>query len=154
MRTWKILGFGLIIATLWVAPGWTQPGGRMHGDALGFRHLLRALNLTETQKTQVHDAFAAYRSTVQPLRGQVRTTRQQLADLLLSPRALDSTALQHTTQELASLHDQLLQARVNLAQAVRAVLTPDQLTQATQLKDQLRSLRATRRQLLAPQAQP
>ncbi len=154
MRTWKILGLGLIIVTLWVAPGWTQPGGRMHRDALGFGHLLRALNLTDTQKAQVHDAFATYRATVQPLWGQVRTARQQLTDLLLNPSALDPTALQPATQQLASLHDQLLQARLTLAQAIRNVLTQDQLTQATQLKEQLRTLRANRDQLLAPQAQP
>jgi Spy/CpxP family protein refolding chaperone len=154
MRTWKMLGFGLIIATLWVAPGWAQARGGRHGDVLGFGHLLRALNLTETQQAQVHDAFATFRATVQPLRGQVRAAQQQLTDLLLSPSALDTTALQTAEQQLASLHDDLLQARLTLAKVIRAVLTSDQLTQATQLKEQLRTLETTRRQLLAPQAQP
>jgi periplasmic protein CpxP/Spy len=154
MRIWKMLGLGLLLATVWVTPGWTQSGGRMHGDVLGFGPLLRALTLTESQHAQVHDALTTYRTTVQPLWRQMRTARQQLTDVLVSATPLDPSALQTAEQQLASLHDQLLQARVTLAEAVRGVLTPDQLTQAAQLKDQLRSLQTTRQQLLAPQAQP
>jgi Spy/CpxP family protein refolding chaperone len=154
MRTWKLLGLGLLLATVWVTPGWTQAGGRMHGEVLGFGPLLRALNLTESQHAQVHDAFATYRTTVQPLWPQLRMARQQLTDALVSPNPLDTSGLNTATQQLGSLHNQLLQARVTLAEAIRDILTPEQLTQAAQLKDQLRSLQTTRHQLLAPQAQP
>jgi Spy/CpxP family protein refolding chaperone len=128
-------------------------GGR-HGAVPGFGLLLCALTLTETQQAQVHDAFATFRATVQPLRGQVRAAQQQQTDLLLSPSALDTTALQTAAQQLASLHDEILHARLTLAQAIRNVLTPAQLTQASQLKEQLRTLETTRHQLLAPEAQP
>ena len=154
MRTWKILGLGIMIATLWVAPGWAQSGGRMHGDGLGFGPLLRALNLTETQHAQVHDAWTTYRATVRLLWEQMRTARQQLTDVLVRPTALDTSALDTAEQQLTSVQGQLLQARLTLAQAIRAVLTPEQLAQAAQLKDQLRTLQTTRHQLLAPQAQP
>jgi Spy/CpxP family protein refolding chaperone len=112
--------------------------------------LLRALNLTDTQKTQVHDLFAAHRSdpNVQALRDQIRATQQQLVDLLLSSPSSDPTAL---TQQLASQRDLLLQDHVALAQKILSVLTPDQLTQAGQIKGQLRALQATRHQLLFPQ---
>ena len=150
MRTWKILGLSLIVAALWVAPGWAQPYGRMHGDGLGFGHLLRALNLTDDQKMRVHDAFTAYRNTVKPLWEQVRATRQQLTDILVTPDPLDPGTLQTTAQQLASLHDQLLQARLTLAEAIRGVLTPEQLMQAKQLKDQLRALRTNMHELLKP----
>jgi len=128
----------------------------MGGDGAGLGgpglwHLLRALNLTDTQKTQVHDLFAAHRSTVQPLWEQMRATRQQLADLLLSPNPIDPNTLHATAQQLAGQRDQLLQEHLTLAQEIRNVLTPAQLTQATQLKEQLRALQATRHQLLFPQ---
>ena len=154
MRTLKMLGLGLLITTVWITPGWTQSSGRMHGRVLGFGPLLGPLNLTDDQKAQVHDAFATYRATMKPLWGQVRTARQQLTDVLVSPNPLDPSTLQASEQQLASLQEQRLHARLTLAQAIRGILTPDQLTQAAHLKDQLRALQTMRHQLLAPQAQP
>ena len=153
MRMWKIIGLGLLVATFWTATGFSFPHAGMGGDGAGLGgpglwRLLRTLNLTYTQKTQVHDLFAAHRSNVQPLWEQMRATRQQLVDLLLSPTHSDPTVL---TQQLAGQRDQLLRDHVTLAQQILSVLTPDQLTQAAQLKDQLRALRATRHQLLSPQ---
>jgi hypothetical protein len=95
-----------------------------------------------------------YHTTVQPLREEMRTTRQQLQDVLLNPNGLDTTTLQSVQQHLASLQADLLQVHVTLAQTLRGVLTPAQLTQATQLTQQLRALRVERDQLLTPQAQP
>ncbi len=156
MRMWKIVGLGLLVATFWTATGFSFPHAGMGRDGAGLGgpglwRLLRALNLTDTQKTQVHDLFVAHRSTVQPLWEQMQATRQQLADLLLSPNSIDPNALHATAQQLAGQRDQLMQEHLTLAQEIRNVLTPAQLTQATQLKDQLRALQATRHQLLFPQ---
>jgi len=149
MRTLKMLGLGLLITTVWITPGWTQSSDRMHGRVLGFGPLLHTLDLTTDQKTQVHEAFATYRATMKPLREQIRTAQQQLTDMLVSTTALDTSALQSAEQQLASLQEQSLQARLTLAQAIRATLRQDQLAQAAGLKDQLRTLQTTRRQLLA-----
>ena len=155
MRLWKLLSMGLLVVTCWVTPGVAQDHGWEHGGAMEFsRQLLHALQLTDAQKAQVHEAFVTYRTTVQPLREELRTTRQQLVDLLLSPTALDATALQAVQQHLATLQGDLLQAHVAFAQAIRSSLTPAQLTQATQITEQLRALQATRRQLLTPSTQP
>jgi protein CpxP len=156
MRMWKIIGLGLLVATFWTATGFAFPHDGMGGAGAGpggqrLWRLLHALNLTETQKAQVHDLFAAHRSNVQALRTQMRASQQQLADLLLSPNPVDPNTLQATAQQLAGQRDQLMQEHLTLAQEIRSVLTPDQLVQATQLKDQLRSLRATEHQLLSPQ---
>jgi Spy/CpxP family protein refolding chaperone len=127
----------------------------MHGDSGTFsRQLLHALSLTDDQKTQVQDAFRTYRTTVQPLWQEMRTTRQHLQDTLLNANGLDTAALQTDQQHLAALQADLLQARLTLAQTVHNVLTPAQLTQATHIVQQLRELRAERHQLLTPQAQP
>src|SRR5215471_1635547 len=154
MRMWKILGLGLLVAIFWSATGFSFPHEGMAGAGPGGPHLwrlLRALNLTDTQKSQVRDVFAAHRSNIQALHGQMRTSQQQLADLLMSPNPIDPNTLQATVQQLAGQRDQLMQEHLTLAQEIRNVLTPDQLAQATQLKEQLRSLRATEHQLLSPQ---
>jgi Spy/CpxP family protein refolding chaperone len=125
----------------------------MHGSMLGFGPLLHTLSLTDEQKAQVQDAFTTYRATMKPLREQIRTARQQLTDILVNPADLDTSALQSAEQQLASLQEQSLQARLALAQAIRAILSQDQLTQAAGLKDQLRTLQTTRRELLTPKGE-
>src|SRR5438445_9823432 len=141
MRIWKMIGLGLLVATFWTATGFSFPHDGMGGDGAGLGgpglwHLLRALNLTDTQKTQVHDLFAAHRSdpNVQALRDQIRATQQQLVDLLLSSPSSDPTAL---TQQLASQRDLLLQDNVGLAQKLFSALPPEQATQAAPLTGQL-----------------
>ena len=127
----------------------------MYGDGLTLsRQLLHALNLDDGQKEQARAAFTTYRDTVQPLWKDMRTTRQQLQDVLLNPNGLDTTALQTAQQHLASLQADLLQARITLAQTLRSVLTPAQLTQAAHITQQLRALGEERHQLLTPQTQP
>jgi protein CpxP len=125
----------------------------MHGHVLGFGPLLHALSLTDAQKAQVQDAFTTYRATMKSLREQIRTARQQLEDILVSPTAPDPSILQSAEQNLANLQGQSLQARLTLAQAIHDILSHDQLVQATQLKDQLRTLQTTRRELLSPPPQ-
>lgn len=143
------------MAACWVAPGFAQVRGGRHGGDLAFgRQLLHALHLTDVQKGQAREAFATYHTTVQPLREEMRTTRQQLQDVLLNPNGLDTPTLQSVQQHLASLQADLLHAHVTLAQTLRGVLTPAQLTQATHITQQLRALRAERDQLLTPPAQP
>jgi Spy/CpxP family protein refolding chaperone len=126
----------------------------MRGCVLGFDPLLRALDLTDDQQTQVRDVFVTYRATMKPLWEQLRTARQQLTDILVSLPPLYTSTLQTAEQELTSLQEQTLHAHLTPAQAIRVVLTPDQLTQATQLQDRLHTLQTTRHQLLAPQDQP
>src|SRR6266568_4990318 len=95
MRLWKILSLGLLVMACAITPGWAQErGGRHHGGTAFSRQLLHVLQLSDDQKAQVREAFAAYRETVQPLREDMRTTRQRFVDLLLTPTPLDPAALQ------------------------------------------------------------
>ena len=128
----------------------------MHGgDGLTFgRQLLNALSLNESQKEQVRTAFTTYRDTARQVWKDMRTTRQHLQDMLLNANALDTNAVQIDQQHLAGLQADLLQARITLAEAVRNVLTPEQLTQAAQITQRLRALGEERHQLLTPQTQP
>jgi hypothetical protein len=124
------------------------------GDRAGlpyFGRLLHALQLTDSQKTHIHDIVVAHGPMLKTLHAQVRTTQQQLADLLLSPATIEATALQAATQQLEQQRAQVLAEQLALAQDIRDVLTTDQLTKATQLKGQLRDLNTARQQLLEPQ---
>jgi Spy/CpxP family protein refolding chaperone len=156
MCPWKVLNLSLMIALCWAVTGWSAPAGMMQGPGgrAGlpyFGRLLHALQLTDAQQTQIHDIVAAHRPLLKTLHAQVRATQQQLTDLLLSPATIDATALQAETQQLEQQRAQVLAEQLALAQDIRGVLTTDQLTQATQLKRQLRDLNTTRQQLLAPQ---
>src|SRR5215470_8652913 len=132
MRLWKFMSLGLLVVTCWAVPAFAQMHGGMHGEDMAFSwRLLRALNLSDAQKAQVREAFAAYRTTMQSQRDDMRMTRQHLVDALLNPDTLDTPAIQNAQQHLAELHANLLQAHITLAEAIRAALTPAQLTQAT-----------------------
>ena len=155
MRFGKLFCLGLLVAACGMVPGVAHARGGMHGDSGTFsRELLQALSLSDDQKAQVREAFSTYRATVQPLWQAMRTTRQHLQDVLVNPTGLDSAALQTAQQQLAGLQADLLQARLTLAQTLRGVLTPGQLTQAAHITQQLRALGEERHQLLTPQAQP
>jgi len=155
MRFGKLLCLGLLVAACGIVPGVAYARGGLRGDSGTFsRQLLHALSLTDDQQAQVREAFGTYRTTVQPLWQEMRTTRQHLQDVLLNPTGLDSAALQTAQQHLAGLQADLLQARLTLAQTLRGVLTPAQLTQAAHITQQLRALGEERHQLLTPQAQP
>jgi len=149
LRDW--IARSRVLGCAWHRPGPWRYAWRRSALEQAAAH---ALNLADDQKTQVQDAFRTYRTTVQPLWKEMRTTRQQLHDVLLNPQGLDNAALQTAQQHLASVQADLLQARITLAQTLRGVLTPVQLTQATHITQQLRELREERHQLLTPQTQP
>jgi Spy/CpxP family protein refolding chaperone len=129
MRFGKIVRIGLLVAVCCMAPRFAQAREGMHDGDMAFgRQLFHALNLTDDQKAQVREAFGTYRAAVQPLWKEMQTTRQQLQDVLLNPNGLDNAALQTAQQHLTGLQADLLQARITLAQTLRGVLTPTQLT--------------------------
>jgi Spy/CpxP family protein refolding chaperone len=111
---------------------------------------LHSLNLTPDQRTQVMTIMANARSTTRPLVQQLQQAQSSMADALLASPSADVSA---QLQAINGLRSQLLQSRVQTTAQVLAVLTPDQLAQAAQIKAQLAQLRSQRRQLLSP-AQP
>jgi periplasmic protein CpxP/Spy len=155
MQMRKSLIIGMVVAILWAATGFVQPvwgdnGGRAgRGDML--LRLLYKVGLTDTQKAQVKDILAAHRPTLQSLRGQLQTIREEIADKLLGPGTVQEADLLPFAQEAHRLREQLAQEWFKVMLAVRDILTPEQLAQAAQLKDQLRTLRHEMRSLLGNQ---
>lgn len=96
-------------------------GGKMRGFS--------QLNLTDAQKTQMQQIAERFRLTTQPLREQLRATRES-AD---------------TTQR-EQLHTQLKTAHKQMNDEMLAVLTTEQKTQLEQFKEQHKQMREQRRQ--------
>jgi Spy/CpxP family protein refolding chaperone len=113
--------------------------------------LLYKVGLTDAQKSQVKDILTAHRPTLKSLRSQLQANREAIADKLLGPGVLQEADLQPFAQEANGLRDQLAQEWFKVMIEVRGILTPEQLAQAAQLKDQLRTLRNEKRALLGNQ---
>jgi Spy/CpxP family protein refolding chaperone len=127
------------------AQGWHHRGGWGDGLLLGIP--LRALNLTPDQQTQLKSILSSSRTANRSIIQQLRQAQSDLADkLLASPSADVSSQL----ALINGLRTQLLQNSTTTTAQVLGVLTPDQLTKATQIRSQLKQLRTQIQQLLAP----
>jgi Heavy-metal resistance len=157
MQIRKSLLIGMVIACLWAATGfvqpvWAQEGGRAGRGGVLLR-LLYKVGLTDDQKAQVKQILANHRTTLRSLRSQLQMNREQLGDLLLGARPVtsDDPQLQSLAQTANDLRGQIAHEWLQAMVEVRAILRPDQLAQAAQLQDQLRTLRQEMHSLLGNQ---
>jgi len=141
------------LASAW-APAGAEPGASMHGPGAGrgdgammLPLLLRGANLTPEQDAKVRELLAARRAASQALVAQLRQAQEELADKLFVPGILKEVDLQPQLQKIAQLREQLMQESAKLALEVRALLTPEQLSRASQVKDRVRQLQSEMRQL-------
>ena len=142
---WRRVGLGLMVIGLWATVGWTQPPGG-HGAWSGgtpLRVLLKAVGVTDDQKAQMKAIAAAHRPTLRKLHGQLRAAHQTLSDALLATG--DPTA---SVQRISQIRGELLAETVKMRQEMLGLLDPDQRAKAAELQEQLRALRAERRDLL------
>jgi Spy/CpxP family protein refolding chaperone len=128
-------------------PGFAHGPGMMAGGPMGLRMLLHGANLTADQKTQVQQIMANHRPNFQNLFSQLRTAQDQLSNQFLSPGALNEADLAPQLQQVASIRSQIADESLKAALEVRNILTPDQLTNAAQLKSQMENLRSQMRNL-------
>ena len=142
-----ILGAAILAASVGLvsAQGWGRGGGHEGGLRLGVP--LRALNLTPDQQAQVQTIVASSRATARPIAQQLRQAESALADALLASPAGDVSA---QLTAINGLRAQLLQSRVQTTSQILGVLRPDQLSQAAQVRAQLKQLRGQMHQLMAP----
>jgi Spy/CpxP family protein refolding chaperone len=124
-------------------------GGWGGGPLLGVP--LKALNLTPEQQTQAHSIFSASFATARPLMQQLRQAQQALGDTLLASPTADVSAQIAT---INGLRGQLLQNRAQTTAQVLAMLDPDQLSKAAQIRTQMGQLRGQMHQLMGAPTQP
>ena len=130
---------------------WGRGGGGWGGGPL-LGVPLKALNLTPDQQTQAHSIFANSFATARPLMQQLRDAQKALGDTLVATPTADVSG---QVAAINGLRGQLLQNRTQTTQQILAMLNPDQLTKAAQIRTQKEQLRGQMRQLMmgAP-AQP
>ena len=95
-------------------------------------HMLKSVNATEAQKTQIRGIAAAAAKDLQPQREQARQLHEQSAKLFAAP-TLDAAAIESARQQGQALRDQssrrITQAMIDIGN----VLTPEQRVQLADL---------------------
>ena len=158
MKTSRLAWIGIVALSLWAATVYGQPrhgGGPMGpghrmGDIPGMMLplVLRGVDLTEAQEQQVHAITQAHRATFRALFGELRGAQEDMADKLFAPGDVRAEDLTSQIQRVAQLREQLMQEGLKVALEVRAVLTPQQLAKAAELKERMRALHTEMRELL------
>src|SRR5262245_20679503 len=146
---------GLALLATTAGPGSAQERGRWgHGGWGGGPLLgvpLKSLDLTPDQQTQVHSIFSASFATARPLMQQLRDAEKALGDSLLASPTADVSGQVAT---INGLRGQLLQNRAQTTAQVLAMLHPDQLAKAAQIRAQMGQLHGQMRQLMGAPTQP
>jgi Spy/CpxP family protein refolding chaperone len=129
-------------------------GGMGEGPGPGalFPMVLRALDLSDAQKTQVAAIMARHRANVEPLMKQMRAAHDDLAGKLFGPGTVTAKDLAPGIEQIGKLKQQLLQEWTQAALETRGVLTADQLTKAAQVKQRLDALHAEMQGLVGSDA--
>ena len=117
------------------------PGGFGDPMPMPMMMLLHHVNLTADQQTQVRQLMDADFAQAKPLRQQLHSIHDQIADKLLSPGSVATADIAPLQQQESQIHQQLDQQMLATALKIRAVLTPAQLSQAADLHGKLKSLR-------------
>ena len=107
----------------------TTPPGPHHLGRVG--RIVRALNLTESQKQQAKVIFRQARQTAQPVHQQLRQNRQMLLDAVKTSKT-DAEIRQLSTEQ-GSLVGQIVAVRTEAWGKFYSLLTPEQRAQADQM---------------------
>jgi protein CpxP len=99
-----------------------------HGRGFGGPGIeLRGLELTDTQKAQVHQIMTAERPTLTPLMQQEMQNHQQMTALVRGGSFEEAKAQPIAAQE-ATIHSQITVERAKIEAQIYQLLTPDQKT--------------------------
>ena len=129
---------GLLAAGAVQAQG--MHGGPHGGMGHGYLGFLQGVTLTDAQQTRMHDIMHASWQQLKPQMQQLHALREQIGGDLASTAAISAPQLVALQQQAQTLQNQLDQAHLAAAMQVRALLTPDQLSQAATVHAQLAAL--------------
>lgn len=111
---------------------------------------IRSASLTPEQQAKVRAILSAHRTTARPLIEHLRAAQQELGAKLLAPGAVQTGDIQPLLLRISQLRDNLALDSAQAVLEVRAVLTPEQLARAAQIRERLKQLREEMRQLTQP----
>lgn len=152
---WTVVLAGMLVVGLGAGPAFAQQRGvgwqgTGHGGGLSMSLplLVKGVELTEAQQSQVKQIVAAHQPQFRALLSQIRSLREQLGEKLYAPGPLKADDVAPLMQQIGQLRGQLTQEAVQVALEIRAVLTPEQLARAEQIQHKLKDLRSEMRGLL------
>jgi Spy/CpxP family protein refolding chaperone len=106
------------------------------------QRFMQALNLTDAQKQQAEAIFQQARETSKPVREQLKSNREAMAQAVKSD---DQKEIRKLAQTEGSLMGQLIANRAEAKAKFYKLLTPEQRTKADQLHQQFRQRMEQRR---------
>jgi len=149
-RNLIILGL-LVFSLVGVFIVYARPGfgpGRYHHDfgREGFPFgVLRELDLTEQQKTQIESILKAHRDTVSPLKKEMQAVHSSITAKLLGSTSVNANDFAAESERAAQLHTQLFPTRIALGLEIRNVLTESQRARAAEIIAEKQARRAERK---------
>jgi hypothetical protein len=126
-------------------------GGWGHGGGLNLLSpwILQKLSLSPQQQTQVQAIQANHQTTEQQLMTQLKAIHDDASQVFYTPGDPNTDKLNASLQSASQLQSQMMSDRLAEALEVRALLSSDQLTTASQLLERIRTMRAQMHDLSA-----
>lgn len=118
-------------------------GKKVFGKRGGHGMMLRGLNLTDEQKAQVKQIREASKTTVKPIREQMRANRRKLQELSANGN-FDAAQVQAIAAQQGNLSAQLIVERERVKSQLFQILTPEQRAQAAEMKAKMKERRQNR----------
>ena len=115
---------------------------------------LRAANLSDAQKTQVHDILSSSRTSSASQMEQMHSIREQIADKLLSSGTVSASDLAPLLAQESTLQQQLDTQMISTAIQIRGVLTADQLSKVAAAHEKLKQIHSQIDAILGPPDAP
>lgn len=115
--------------------------GKRGGQAM----LFRGFELTDEQKAQIKQIRQTSKTTVKPIREQMKANRQKLNELSANGN-FEQAQVQAIAAQQGSLSAQLIVEKEKVKSQMFSVLTPEQKAKAAELKAEFKQKRQERRQ--------
>jgi Spy/CpxP family protein refolding chaperone len=146
----NLIGVGLVVFSLvgvlsvYARPGF-GPGRHHHGHGGGFPFgVLKQLDLTNDQQTQIESILKAHRDATAPMRKDMFALQSSITTKLLGTD--DNPDFTKESGDATQLHSQLFASRISVGLEIRKILTPDQRAKAAQLITEKQAQMAQRMQ--------
>ncbi len=139
MRTYNKMMIGLAAATAMTVAGffaYVAHGAPVERPARRafWAQRLASLGITDAQKAQIKDILRKNQPTVQPLVKEFVADRRALRDLIHA-ETVDEGAIRAQVAKLAKVGADVAVARAHVAHDIRGVLTPEQIKQLSEMKE-------------------
>ncbi len=122
-----VLALGLIVSVAVPAFAQGRARARLFGAGLGPAALLRDLDLTDAQRSQIKTILHNHRPEIETLAQQMIAARIELRKAIMAEN-LDEALVRQKYQKVAQLGEEVTLLRAKMKQEVYPILTPQQKT--------------------------